>query len=1293
MPNITQDDSLPSFRTIRSAASSSRRRSNGDVGRSPTNTTRTITTISNTNSHRNIDELNSSAASNSERTHARLSSLVLATQERRTSDHSIADVSTADNYTNNGSSRKFGSIGPEVILLRPTSELERDAKIAAAFGGCSNNNISRLQAEFENLELVGRDMELSAVRECLSRLQTTKTTKELVLVHGVSGTGKTTLVERAIQQPLRQQGGVFVRGKYDQERSNSRGQPFSAMAIACGELCRDILRRQEEGFCEQLGKELEENIDKPLLQLLGTIIPLLSSIISAPVDTFNDDPQSVSTIDVSRNSTTLVTPAEDPPTSFTSGPRRRHSKRFSGIVRPRTIRDEGQRADDGSRSVELSRSLCSMSTPSYRRRSSRPSHSKQLLQFALGTFLRIVASELQQHDSVVLMLLDDLQWADLPSLDMLQALAKDSTISNLMIIGCYRDEVSQIENDEAQEQQHTSVFSQCLTKLQAEHTKHVDHDDSTAGCILTAISLGNLSLESVNQIVSEVLSVSTDDAMSLAEICFNRTLGNAFFVKLFLLNLEECGMLEYRIENCRFTWDLAEVEEETAATDNVVTLLQTKLDKYPEGVLLLLQLASCLGNSFDKCTLELVWDNFLEQHQTCKHGTEASTSSSSFAPVFGQEALPRLLRFAVHEMLLVPCGHTMISEPSFSTSTTFSYRFVHNKIQESAISLILPEDFDTFRSAIGRCLLYHLEEEALENLLFLVADLLNNGFNTGQAIAELNLRAAEKAKDLSAFFSALRYVEAGIMCLNGSDDMWIDHPGLALDLHSIGAEAAECAGVTDKADWYCAQVTRQKGIAIVDKMRVSNIIVERLYSNGNYEELWRDCFDILDELGCPLPRKKSLQRFEAFLSLQQTKRLFLPDVADVNELTMIREPAKREALTFMIKAASFGLGSNNKALYILLCCRCVRWTKKYGVTSSTASAFASFANLLMHENGDWQTALKIAELAMSIEKRFGSNYTKTSTLHKTNSFVLGWIKPLRNCRVDYTSAYKLGMLSGNIEGVGMSVLFMLVCQFFSGCSLLALDEDLRKHIPHLETLKLHTYALGLRLLWQKVLNLIGANDVNPQTTSLTGTGMHGIDIEKHPFIFNTAGRHHICNLCAYFSEYEKGADIALEMGDTFYKMWSGAAYFGFEPFSRAVCLYAMAMSSTGTGGQKKYLKAARKTHATISKWVRLGAINLLHQQFLLDAEDAVVKRKERSPKKLYIKAIQTSVRGGFLGDAGIANERYALYLLSLESYDKDDAAFYMREAIRYYSEWGASRKCRLLTGQHAALLNESEVSS
>ena len=1104
--------------------------------------------------------------------------------------------------------RSVGDVTSDVKLLQSSLETDRAAKLQSTFSPA----ISRLQF----VSLVGRDDEIAILHGCLQRIMTQPLQKQVVLVSGESGTGKSSLVRGALQEPIRRLRGSFVVGKYERKR-----RPFSAIGQACGELCDQVLLRRNPQLHSLVRSDLKDTIDEPLLQLLRTIIPRLDILLSE--DYIPPEPKNEKK-------------------SWSSG----HgmlgdSAGTTEATKISTVAKFVQRASRHHITVDSSES-CSSQVSSVKNKID-PVYSKNLLQFAVRTLLRIMTHRL--GGGPVVMLLDDLQWVESSSsVEMLHAIVEDPTIANLFVVGCYRsNEVTE-----------THQLSAAIQKFRDGSSL----EENTGDFRLTDIAIGNLSFHSVKEVIMELLSVTDEQkADRLASICYQRTLGNAFFVQVFMFALHEMRLLEFNVLTCTWSWDESKVEVETAATDNVVSLITYKMNKFPPGMLLLLQVASCLGSTFGKSTLALVWNQV---------GRGESWASET--------QVEDVLGMAIREMYVESIGES-------------SYRFVHDKIQESAMSLIPEADFDAFRNAIGTVLHQHLDDEDLERNIFVVVDLLNNGLNSGIEIAALNARAAEKAKELSAFSNAVQYVKLGIMSLNGID-AWSECPSLALQLYSVGAEAAECsAGDSEKADWYIKQVIRQNKVETLDKMRVNKIMVERLYRDGEYDKLWTASMDILDHFGCILPRKRAIQRIKAVVYLQNAKRKLLPAIGKIDEMPLIKDRSKREALAFMIKAASFCLGSNNRPLYIILCCECVRWTNAYGLTEYTASSLASFANVLMHENGDWTTAVRVAELALTVERRLGSNYTKSSTLHKTNSFVIGWVKPLRTCRGDYLDSYKFGMLSGNLEAVGMAILFFLSSQFLSSENgLQGLERDLRNYIPQLERYKLHTFVLGMRLLWQKVLNLMGA-PYNPQTTNLTGTAMHGIDIERHPFIFNAVGRYHMCNLCAYFGEYEKGADIALAMGDSFYKTWSGSSYFGFEPFPRALCLYAMVLKTS----QSTFLTAARKARSSIAKWVKAGAVNLVHQLLILDAEDAAVKGNLKQAQEVYLKAIIASVRGGFLHDAGLANERYALYLD--QHNQKTDASHHMKQAIRYYAEWGASRKVKMLNETHPSLLTGSEKMS
>lgn len=1163
---------------------------------------------------------------------------------------SCTTLSPSERFSSSSRISTNSTVIPEVKIIRSSVEIERDSKLMA---------INRLR--FDSLGLFGRDEEIAILKGCFQRLRrhrkkddkaaadaksaaTTSSSesdaetgrdgylgggrREFVFLSGSSGTGKSSL-SADLKRVVRNARGVWVHGKYDLSLRDQ--QPLAGIGTICNELCRIVLNERGPELMVEIRQKLESQIDRPLLLLIENIIPLLGSLLvrTKPSDTINSEEFSMS-----------------------GHPTRR------GVVKDRRRMSMGrpmlQRIPQKTKYDDSSRESACSTFSTFDTVMIDPGQSRELLQYAVRTFLRIFASTLGPLVAVV----DDLQWADNASLEVLKALAKDSSIGNLMVIGCYRPDFV----DEGH------ALARSIQDL-----KDVAETDDFA---VTEISIGNLSKENLTEMIVDLLSTTEEKAGGLADICLKRTMGNAFFVKVFLTMLQEKNILEYQYGTLQWEWDITKVEMQTGATDNVVDVIKAKVEKSPAGMILLLQVASCLGNTFDTGTLEDLWTD------------QAQQQGSPWTDTFEE-----LLEAACRDMLLEPVGQD-------------TCRFVHDKIQETALLLIPNNEFHEFRSSIGKRLLMNLDADD-NRQLFVVADLLNNGFNTGFEVAEINAKAAERALSLSAFITAVRHVEYGIMSFDGAD-FWKSHTRLALQLYSIGAEAEEFIGNTERAVWYCREIQAQRGLTTLDKMRANKIVVERLYSDGKYEELWAFCLDILQQLGFNLPRQRIIQKISAKIALFRTQKYSLPSIRDVEEMAEMEDVTKKEALEFMMKVASFCLASKNKPLYVLLCCKCVRLTAQHGLTASAASVLASFANVLMHEEGDWKSALKVAEVALAVDKRFASNYTKTSTLHKLNSFVLGWVRPLRTCRASYLEAYRLGMLSGNIEGVGMSLLFLLMSQFFAGGSTLqTVDADLEQYIPQLESLKLHSFALGLRLLWQKVLNLMDVT-YNPHTTNLTGTAMHGIDIERHPFIFNTVGRHHICNLCAYFAEYEKGAEIALAMGDIFYQTWSGASYFGFEPFFRALCLYGMAREKPGQA--KKYLTAARKAKSTLSKWVKLGAVNLVHQLAILEAEEAAFKGQPKLVKIKYDQAIVLSGRGGFLQDCGIAHERYAVFLLSrMEELGgegggngmvpssgpyldaKMEVTHHVEQAIKYFTAWGAHRKAKLLREKYDPILFDEDT--
>ena len=731
-------------------------------------------------------------------------------------------------------------------------------------------------------------------------------------------------------------------GKYDAKFRDHQHQPYSAISAVFNDLCKAILNNNDKSSEDDIlsfRNELFEKIDKSQIELLDTIIPMLSLLA------FDKNTQENEEID---------------------------DKRIYFIARKVSKRDIIG-TDDNNGAMRRGK----MSNI-------EPKSSKESLHMAFRRLIQILVSRL----NLVVLLLDDLQWADPSSLLLIEAIFNDRDIMNLMMIGCYR-------SDEVDE---THIFSKTVHNLKEEQDKIGDLH-------ISEISVGNLSLEEIDMYLQELLSVSeTSKTSGLSTICHKRTLGNIYFIKVFLTSLQDASLLAYNTNIFQWRWDESKIEVETAATDNLIDLLISKMNKFSEEFLLLLKIASCLGNIFGKHTLELIWK-------------QLATSEDEEAK---KKNLDELLQIAVDEMFL----EVLRDE---------TYRFVHDKVQEAVMVLLAAtKEKEALQREISVCLCRNLNEEDLERMLFVVVDLLNSQdilqtdkkplslkISPSEA-ADLHLKAAEKSMGLSAFVSAARYAARGIHHL-GNPVVWEDYFDLRLKLFSIGAEAEAYSGNFEKALGYCEKVKNQERATLFDKLRVLNVIQDQ---PGKRAENWALTLEILGSLGYRYPKNQLILKLKASSYFRETKKHYALTPEEVTSMPFTSNQKIQAIVAFLVNAAgkSVGTGNDSSHLYFsLISCECIRLTKKYGLTEYTGSAVSSFANLLMHQNGDWAAATTTAETAMAIQARCQYNYTKTSILLKTNAFVLGWVKPLRGCWVHLMEAYRLGFLSGNLEGGAMGI--------------------------------------------------------------------------------------------------------------------------------------------------------------------------------------------------------------------------------------------------------------------------------
>eukprot|EP00986_Skeletonema_menzelii_P004611 scaffold1587_cov139-Skeletonema_menzelii.AAC.3 len=857
---------------------------------------------------------------------------------------------------------------------------------------------------------------------------------------------------------------------------------------------------------------------------------------------------------------------------------------------------------------------------------------KERLKYAFLQFFRVIS---RYFDHFVIVL-DDLQWTDALSIELLNGIIGDIDI-RIMFIGIYRSN----EVDEAH------YLSKTIRDM---HAAKIRGDFE-----VTEISVGNLDKEICEEILMELLSVDPSAATNrLADICYKRTVGNAFHLLAFLAMLEEEELLKFNLGLFKWTWNCEQIEERTAATSNVVELILAKIFKQSEEMKNLLQLVSCLGDSFDR---DIVLCAFPKMRD-----------DNACDPVELQNEVDELISLAIRESFLETKGDSR-------------YCWVHDSIQAAASQQLGEAEMNAYKFKLGKVLFQSLEEREVESNLFEIVNLLTSAEECPEAdrvtLLNLCLKAAKKATEFSCFDSCINYAEKGISLL--PPDKWSQERETSLGLFSLIVEAYFSNANIDKMKLYGDEVLNEPTLTELEKVRVHscNISLVGGIMNKSREAL-NMSIAVLRKLGCKFPRNKLLQARLALSSLAATK---LPTKKDVADLPPMTDPIRKACMDIMVNAATYSHHCNNVFAFIMITARMVRWTMQHGVDVYSAPAFAIFGivkNASSYKNGAQYADRGFQLLDLCADgKRTESRVTYISWF-----MVYPFSTPIHSTLNHLLRGYKVGMEIGDTESAMWNVSMYICSSIVAGKALKPLAVDCITYIEQMKQLD-QDYILHQTLPFaQGVLNMLGDAE---DPLLLSGSAMveeeyllmiESSDARVMSFLHLQIFKSFICN---FFGDFEQGAKLALERGDEYEKK-NGSPLAMVDFLHQGISLYTMARRTK----EKRYIKAAKKVKKKVAQWVKKGNINAVHYVPFLEAEEAALEGRSDSATKFYSKAITLAARSGFQQNAALASERFAEYLL-LDLKENDKAAQYFQDSIKYYSGWGSDYKAEMLKKKYEHL--------
>ncbi|WP_293338119.1 ATP-binding sensor histidine kinase [Microcoleus sp. CAWBG58] len=847
----------------------------------------------------------------------------------------------------------------------------------------------------------------------------------------------------------------------------------------------------------------------------------------------------------------------------------------------------------------------------------------------------------------LVMFLDDLQWADLASLNLLKLLMSEANAGYLLLLGAYRD----------REVFPAHPLMLMLDEIQKSHS------------IINTITLGALSEATVNNLVADTLSCPPQLAKHLTQLVYQKTQGNPFFTAQFLKALYEDGWIEFEPNLGYWQCDLTSVRQ-LSLTDDVVEFMALQLQKLPVQTQEVLKLAACIGNSFDLNTLAIVSEK-----------SQVDTATDLWK--------------ALQEGSIVPINDTYkffqsndSDEIDRCDEIVVAYKFLHDRVQQAAYSLI-PEDRKQLKHwRIGHLLKQKLSQREQADRIFNIVNQLNLGRATiskleqRQQLAQLNLQAGQKAKLSAAYQAAQNYCEIGIEIL--PTEAWQSDYVSIYGLYREGSEAAYLCGNFERAEALYAIALAQAQTP-VDKAVIYRVQMTQYQLQGrNAEaiEIQRQSLQLLDWI-VPNNQESIQTSLDAQIAIV-TRFLEYQTIESILELSTMTDENIAEMLRILQILFYAAWLDGQPTLALLALAKMTTLSLEYGNSDMSPFGYVGYgliANALLKNAAQ---AYQFGAMAVQLCQQFDNADVRGMTNFLFAADVHSWSSHLREADPYYDNAFKYGMDAGN----WLTVSFMMMQ---SGSDRLTYGKNLNDLYA---IVQIHVDFLGqIKSLENLDALIVGVRQPIRQLLGLTNTPFTFDDENFSESEYLQKYRNVAYHLAWFYSVKIRHAylfDRKSEYAGLIPKLSiieetiPSHAKLPSSVFYVALMLLSLFENASQKTEAKDYWQAFVILEEKLKHWGEYCPENILHKNLLLQAEKARIKGEISEAIDFYEQSIARSQAQDYGYEQALANELAAKFYLN---WGKEKvAAAYMQEAYYCYAKWGAQAKTNDLEQRYPQLL-------
>ena len=849
------------------------------------------------------------------------------------------------------------------------------------------------------------------------------------------------------------------------------------------------------------------------------------------------------------------------------------------------------------------------------------------LRYLLRRLMRAVCTP----DHPVALFLDDVQWADLASLDLLESLVTDPDVRHLIVVLAWR--VGEVGP--------AHPVSELLRGL------------AERGLTARSIALGPLEVAHVAELIADATAAPRAECQALAQLLHEKTGGNAFFVHQFLEHLAERGLLRWDGRKGAWHWQLHEIAA-TQVTDNVVELLTGKLLGLAPGAQRTVQVAACLGHRFSLATLAGVADR----------------------PVADVAAD---LMAVVHGGLVSPVGEAWMqvgAATELATSVDAEFVFAHDRIQAAAYGLATLQERQALHARVAAHLLADPQPSDSPDRIFEIA----RHFAAAQPVqpgsadaldrARAHDKAAQRALVAGAFAVACEQVDLGVQHL--TEQTWQTAHALALSLHQTSVQVGAQLMDPDRTA-RASDAVLQHAQSALDRSKARAAMAMVAMAREDMAGALDIGLDALDDLGVRFPRRPIPPHIIwSLLRVRRTLRGRVEELADLPRLEDARVLAALELMERLMPCA-FRSGSNLFPLFVF---EMVRLSALHGNSRHSAMGFAAYAIAQCAVLGDYDTGYRFAQMANVV----GEKHRSVGNLFVFENFIRHWKEPLSGTVAGLARTHRVGQELGDIYQATWSACYQGLYLFTTGAHLGRVREA---YDAYTEELRWDEGCDGMRrMVTQMIVNLTG-HVVSP----------HRLDGEHYTSAWvkkRWAERHdkteigHFHNfsvmLCVLFDEIPEALVHAVEAE----KYADGLNPMYFWPMLHFNSALARLRALRRTPGQPGLKRAVARSLAKLKHWAVQNPVNYAHMWHAVAAERAAVAGDSAAAQGHFDAAILAARNNG----APLHQLGLILHLAGdfLESRGQAVLAQMLtQQAVHAWSEWGATALVRRLTADHPHL--------